>query len=168
MPSDCGHGLNGSSKQPLFTLHHDAWGRLVLTEANGQQHIGVEAARAFPLSAPGRGISITDPEGRELLWIEELSALPSESRQKLEEHLERRAFVPVIRQVLSISAAVEPSDWVVETDRGRTRFTLKSEDDVQYPSDHAALVTDAHGIRYLIPDVRRLDSTSRGLVERFL
>jgi hypothetical protein len=124
--------------------------------------------RAFPLSSPRHGISLTDAEGRELVWIDDLATLPAGLRQMVEEHLARREFVPVIRHVRSISAAVEPSDWEVETDRGPTRFLLKSEDDVYQLSDHAALVTDAYGIRYLIPDTRQLDAASRRLLERFL
>ena len=79
----------------------------------------------------------------------------------------RREFVPVVRRILSVSA-VEPSEWRVETDRGPTRFLLNSEDDVCPLDDHRALVTDANGIRYLIPDLRQLDATSRRLLERFL
>jgi hypothetical protein len=161
MPSD-----NGAV--PNFTLSHDAWGRLVLTDAHGRQHAGVEVVRAFPLSAPRRGVSLTDAEGRELVWIDDLDALPAPLRRQVEEYLTRREFVPVIKRVRSVSAAVEPSDWEVETDRGPTRFLLKSEDDVYQLSDHAALVTDAHGIRYLIPDTRNLDPASRRLLERFL
>src|SRR5262245_54188388 len=123
MPSENG-------KAPTFGLHRDAWGRLVLTDGDGRQHTGVEPVRAFPLSSPRQGVSLTDAEGRELVWIDDLDALPAGLRQQLEEHLARREFVPVIQRVRSISAAVEPSDWEVETDRGRTRFLLKSEDDV--------------------------------------
>jgi len=135
-------------------LHFDLWGRLVLTEASGRQHVGVELVRAFPLSSPRRGLSVLDGDGRELAWIDDLDALPLGLRRTIEEQLSRREFVPVICRVLSISAAVEPSDWEIETDRGRTRFLLKSEEDVHPLSDDSALITDAHGIRYLIPDIR--------------
>ena len=66
------------------------------------------------------------------------------------------------------SAVVEPSEWEVETDRGRTRFLLKSEDDVHPLDECTALITDAHGVRYLIPDTRQLDPASRRRLERFL
>lgn len=151
-----------------FELHQDAWGRLVLTDSQGRQHTGATAVRAFPLSSPRRGVSLLDADGRELVWIEDLDALPAGLQRQLEDYLERREFVPVISRVRSISAAVEPSEWDVETDRGRTRFQLNSEDDVHQLSDHSALVTDSHGIRYLIPDTRTLDPASRRLLERFL
>ena len=37
-----------------------------------------------------------------------------------------------------------------------------------FPFLSRALVIDAHGIRYLIPDTRTLDATSRRLLERYL
>ena len=79
-----------------------------------------------------------------------------------------REFVPIIVQVVAVSAAVEPAEWEVITDRGRTRFLLKTEDDVHHLDEYTALVTDAHGIRYLLPDTRQLDPVSRRLLERFL
>lgn len=151
-----------------WSLHADARGRLVLTDAAGRQHVGAEPVRAFPLSAPRRGVSICDARGRELVWIDDLDALPAAVRVQVEERLGRREFVPVIRRVVRVSAAVEPSEWQVETDRGGTRFLLKSEDDVHALDDHTALITDANGIRYLIADTRQLDAHSRRLLERFL
>ena len=160
-------GSNGRRPDPGFRLHHDSWGRLVLTEAEGRQHAGVEPVRAFPLSSPQHGVSLCDVDGRELFWIDDLDELPADVRKILEDELARREFVPVVRRIWAVSA-VEPSEWRVETDRGPTRFLLKSEDDVCPLDDHRALVTDANGIRYLIPDVRQLDATSRRLLERFL
>lgn len=151
-----------------WSLHADARGRLVLTDAAGRPHVGAEPVRAFPLSAPRRGVSICDARGRELVWIDDLDALPATVRVQVEERLGRREFVPVIRRVARVSAAVEPSEWQVETDRGATRFLLKSEDDVHALDDHTALITDANGIRYLIADTRHLDAHSRRLLERFL
>lgn len=149
-------------------LEHDAFGRLVLIDAAGQRHVGAHAVRAFPLSSPSRGVALVDSHGREVVWIDDLDALPPLQRQQVEADLARHQFLPVIQRVLSISSSVEPSEWQVETDRGLTRFTLKNEDDVHPLGEHTALVTDGHGIRYLIPDVRQLDTSSRGLVERFL
>src|SRR6185437_9182628 len=103
-----------------------------------------------------------------ILWIDDLDELPAPLVRQIEEELARREFVPVIRRVVNVSAPVEPSEWEVETDRGRTRFLLNNEDDVHELSEHRALITDAHGIRYLIPDIRHLDAVSRRLLERYL
>jgi hypothetical protein len=39
------------STNPL-ALQRDAFGRLVLTDAEGHPHVGVVAVRAFPIAAP--------------------------------------------------------------------------------------------------------------------
>ena len=150
-----------------WRLHHDALGGLVLTDALGRAHPVAEVVRAFPLSMPRRGVSIVDAGGKELAWIEDLDELPAGVRQVIEEQLAEREFVPVIRRVLRVSAVVEPSEWEVETDRGRTRFLLNSDSDVHRFDEHRALLTDANGVRYLIPDTRALDAGSRALLERY-
>jgi hypothetical protein len=159
---------NGQAVCQPFSLHHDAWGRLVLTDAEGCEHSGIEFVRAFPLSDSRHFIAVCDEQGRELMWLADLEALPAQLAHQIEEELAKREFVPIIQRIVRISAAVEPSEWEVETDRGRTSFVLDSEDDVHELDEHRALITDAHGIRYLIRDLRRLDSRSRHLLERFL
>jgi hypothetical protein len=162
------HEGNGEGGGGPFGLSRDAWGRLVLTEAGGRQHVDLTPVRAFPISAPEQGLALCDAEGREVWWVEALGELPPPLRQLLEEELGRRQFMPVIHRVLGISAPVEPSLWEVDTDRGRTTFLLSGEDDVHCLEDNRALITDAHGVRYLIPDTRALDTASRRLLERFL
>ncbi len=150
-----------------FGLRRDEWGRLVLVDANGLRHVGVEAVRAFPFSDPHRGIALCDAEGREVAWVDDPSTLSSATRALLEEELTTHEFVPVLRRIVHIHGDATPADWDVETDRGMTRFTLKAEEDVRRLGDHATLVVDAHGIRYLIPDIRVLDGHSRRLLERY-
>jgi hypothetical protein len=153
---------------PSFALRSDAWGRLVLTDADGHEHVGVEPVRAFPITDPRHGIAICDADGRELLWIDDLDALLPATRQLLEDELARRQFVPIIQCIVAVSSQREPAEWEVETDRGRTRFPLKDAEDVRPLGGHRALITDAHGIRYLIPDVRAMDAGSRRILERYL
>jgi Domain of unknown function (DUF1854) len=160
--------MSSNNGECPYRLGEDGAGRLVLTGPDGLEVVGVEPVRAFPLSAPRRGISLTDPTGAEVLWVADLDELPPEMRAPLEQRLARYEFVPTILRVLSVSAAVEPSEWEVETDRGLARFSLQSEDDVHALSESRALITDAHGVRYLIPDIRQLDAGSRRWLERFL
>lgn len=161
------HKSNGSPHDG-FDLSHDNWGRLVVIDSEGNRHTGVEPVRAFPITDPEHCISIRDTNGHEIVWIEDLASLPDDIRTALEEELSRREFMPVIRQILSVSAHSEPSEWDVETDRGRGQFLLNNEDDVRRLEGHRAMIIDAHGIRYLIPDTRQLDTASRHVVERYL
>jgi hypothetical protein len=153
---------------PDFVLHYDAWGRLVYTDTAGRSHVDVRPVRAFPITDPGHGISLCDKSGHELRWIDDLEQLPDPIRELLERDLAQRAFLPVLLRIIKVTNPVEPTEWEVETDRGRTSFVLNSDEDVHRLEDHRAMVVDAHGVRYLIPDTRALDATSRRILERYL
>ncbi|SIN78591.1 protein of unknown function [Singulisphaera sp. GP187] len=153
---------------PPFGLIQDAWGRLVLIDADGKRHVGVEPVRAFPITDPSLWISLCDTHGREILCIESLEDLSPSVREILDAELALREFVPVIKRILRLSGEISPSDWDVETDRGATRFTLDSEDDVRRISAHRVLITDSQKLRYHVPDIRLLDLSSRRILERFL
>jgi hypothetical protein len=146
----------------------DEQGRLVLATPDGSRHVGVEPVRAFPLSEPGRWVSICDPEGRELLCLESLDALPEASRILLEEELSLSEFVPVIQRIVRVTGDSTPSDWDVETDRGPTRFTLDGEDDVRSLGPYRVLISDSRKVRFHIPDTRALDASSRRILDRYL
>src|SRR5262245_58434434 len=147
-----------------FQLDRDAWGRLVLTDAQGCQFTGVEVLRAFPITDPRRAVSVCDPAGNEILWIDNLDDMPAPLRRVLEEELDRRHFLPRIRRIVSIEGLSEPTLWHVETDRGFTTFKLRSEEDIRQLTGDRVLIVDSHAIRYLIPDVAALDSVSKRLL----
>jgi hypothetical protein len=156
------------SAPPAFSLERDEHGRLLLRLADGSVHAGVHPVRAFPLTAPGGAVSLVGSDGRECLWIDEPSALPADTRARLDEELARREFAPVIEQLLDVSTFATPSTWRVRTDRGVTTLLLKGEEDIRRLGGPALLVTDSHGIGYRIRDPRALDRRSRRLLERFL
>jgi hypothetical protein len=153
---------------PSFELERDAFGRLVLTDAQGERHVGVVPVRAFPLSAPGHGISLVGSEGRELVWIDSVDQLPAQARTLLEEELAVRDFAPTLLRLHGVSSFGVPSTWTISTDRGDTTFVLKAEEDIRRLEGGALLIASAHGEQIRIPDVKTLDRASRKLLERFL
>ncbi|SET28739.1 DUF1854 domain-containing protein [Variovorax sp. OV084] len=153
---------------PSFELERDAFGRLVLTDAQGERHVGVVPVRAFPLSAPGHGISLVGSEGRELVWIDSVDQLPAQARTLLEEELAVRDFAPTLLRLHGVSSFGVPSTWTISTDRGDTTFVLKAEEDIRRLEGGALLIASAHGVQFRIPDVKTLDRASRKLLERFL
>jgi hypothetical protein len=152
-----------------FTLEYDAWGQLVLVCTDGRRFVGVETARAFPISGPEGFLSICDAEGHELTCIEDPSSLRLEVRRIIEEELACREFVPVVQRIQRVLAEHDPSEWRIVTDRGPTTFLMEdSDNDVRRLGVNRILLVDTHGIRYLIPDTRRLDAASRRILERYL
>ena len=156
------------SAATVFDLQRDAFGRLVLTDAQGQAHVGVVAVRAFPISAPEVGISVVDVDGHELAWVPRLDQLDEPRRALLAEALEQREFMPRLLRVTAVSRFATPSTWSVETDRGPTSFVLKGEEDIRRLGPGLLIVNDAHGVQYLIQDLMAMDRHSRKLLDRFL
>lgn len=153
---------------PAFRLERDAFGRLSLTDAAGRVHEGVLPVRAFPLAAPGEGIALMGADGHELVWIEQLDALPAAPRALIEEELASREFVPEILRLREVSGFATPSTWTVDTDRGPTRLVLKGEEDIRRLGGGALLIADSHGIHFRIRELAALDAHSRRLLDRFL
>ncbi|KAF7599247.1 MAG: hypothetical protein CGU28_16100 [Candidatus Dactylopiibacterium carminicum] len=151
-----------------FAFEHNAFGQLVLIDANGGRHDNVLPVRAHPVSAPDEGVSIVDQDGHELLWIPSLNELPDGMRDLLAAALAAREFMPEIMRLVSVSSFATPSTWQVETSRGTTRFVLKGEEDIRRLPGGILLVADAHGIQFMVRDVRALDRHSRRLLDRFL
>lgn len=76
--------------------------------------------------------------------------------------------MPEIRRIASVSTYATPSTWQVETDRGDTRFVLRGEEDIRRLAGQTLLISDSHGIHYLIRDALALDRHSRKILDRFL
>jgi hypothetical protein len=156
------------SNPPGWRLERNAFGRLVYTSADGERHDGVVPVRAFPLAAPGEGLSLLGGDGRELAWFARLDALPPAARTLIEEELAGREFAPAIRRIRSVSTFSTPSTWLVETDRGDTRLVLKGEEDIRRVNGGALLITDSQGIQFVVRELGALDRRSVRLLERFL
>jgi len=157
-----------STEAASFSLSRDAFGRLVLRDADGTTHPGVVPARAFPISAPGEGVSLLGSDGRERVWIERLSSLEDTRRVLIEEELAAREFVPQIREIRAVSSFFTPSTWHVATDRGETQFVLRGEEAIRRLSRKVLLIADDNGVHYLVRDVEALDPASRKLLDRFM
>ena len=151
-----------------FKLIRNAAGRLVLTRADGETFEGIVPVRAFPISAPKDGVSLLGDTGQELLWIDSLSGLPEVTRLLIEAELACREFMPEINRINQVSSFATPSKWQVSTDRGDTELLLKAEDHIRRLTHTTLLITDGHGVSYLIRDIDAMDNQSRKLLDRFL
>lgn len=150
-------------------LARNPQGRLELTLADGTTHAGVVPVRAFPIAAPGEGLSLVGSDGHELLWVPRLDLLPAPVRALVEEELAVREFVPTIQKIHGVSSFSTPSTWEVETDRGPARLQLKAEEDIRRLGGRShLLIAGADGVQYRVRDVSGLDRHSRKLLERFL
>ncbi|SOD16301.1 DUF1854 domain-containing protein [Nitrosomonas ureae] len=151
-----------------YQLTRNSYGKLVLMNQSGVIHEGIVPIRAFPITDPNHGIALIDSQGHELVWINQLEDLPQHYRELIESELAQREFMLEIKRVLKISSFITPNTWEVETDRGETVFILKGEEDIRRLSATSLIITDNHGIHFLIQDRLALDRHSRKLLDHFL
>lgn len=153
---------------PPINLRRDAFGKLVLTDADGIDHVGVVPVRAFPIQAPSQGISLVRDGGKEVAWIDDMATLDPQLRTLVQSELDGREFMPEISSIVAVSSFATPCTWTVKTDRGDTEFTLKGEEDMRRIGETSLIIADAHGIQFLIRDMFTIDKNSRRILDRFL
>ena len=151
-----------------FQLRRDSFGKLVFTGDDGVDIVGVIPVRAFPIQAPTRGISLVRDGGKEVAWIDDLATAPEQIRLLVTEELEGREFIPEISHIASVSSFATPCTWQVKTDRGDTAFVLKVDEDIRRVGESSLLISDSHGINFLVRDMFRIDKHSRKILDRFL
>jgi hypothetical protein len=153
---------------PHFQLSRNAFGRLILTTAEGEVFEGVVPVRAFPIQSPEDGIGLVHTDGHEVAWIDRLAEVPDPSQQLIREELETREFMPEILTIASVTSFSTPCTWRVLTDRGETRFVLRGGEDIRRVGPTILLVTDSHGIQFVIRDRANLNKESQKILDRFL
>ena len=152
-----------------FTLQRNAFGALVLTDAQGQIFEGVVPVRAFPIQSPEDGISLVSTDGHEVAWIDLLADVPEPAQTLVRDALVTREFMPVITRIVSVTSFSTPCTWTVNTDRGDTEFVLRGDEDIRrIGKDNALLIADVHGIQYLVRDQFALDTASKKILDRFM
>ena len=151
-----------------FNLRRDSFGKLVFTGEDGVDVAGITPVRAFPIQAPTRGISLVRDGGKEVAWIDDLATAPAHIRELVSEELEGREFIPEIQHIASVSSFATPCTWHVKTDRGDTAFVLKVDEDIRRVGEASLLISDSHGINFLVRDMFRIDKHSRKILDRFL
>ena len=151
-----------------FGLSRNTFGKLILTTAEGEIFEGVTPVRAFPIQSPMISISMVLGDGREVAWIDQLNDLPESVRELVIDELEGREFMPEISHIKNVSSFALPCTWYVNTDRGETEFVLKGDEDIRRIGQSSLLISDNHGIHFLIRDMFSIDKHSRKILDRFL
>lgn len=152
-----------------FSLERDAFGKLILTNAQGERFDSVVPVRAFPIQSPEDGIALVSLEGHEVGWVDRLDAVPEPTQDLIRQELSSREFVPVIDRIVAVSSFSTPCTWTVATDRGETDFVLRGDEDIRrIGKDGSLLIADVHGIQYLVRDQYALDANSKRILDRFM
>ena len=139
--------------------------RLQLREGDGEWRDAF-LVRLFPLSEPGKWLSVIGKEGKEIGILRDARDLASAQRALVEDELRRRYLVPRIQRILACRTRAEIVEWQVQTDRGKLRFLTKNlREQVKEPAPDRLTIVDVEGNRYDIPSLSALDPESRARLE---
>jgi ATP-binding cassette subfamily B protein len=136
-------------------------------QAPGADALSVSARRCFPLTEPERFVALVDAHGREVVCIESSALLPAASAQALAQALAASELLPRVERIEAVREEATRSLWQVVTDRGPRSFVVEQEEHIRRLADGRHLITDAHGMRYLVPRLEELDAKSRRLLSPF-
>jgi hypothetical protein len=136
--------------------------------SNGDSNrIAVTARRCFPLTRPEGFICLLDEHGHERALIETQDSLDAHSRTVLNAALLASEFLPLVVRIERVVHHPTSSEWQVITDRGPRRFVVEQEDHIRLLEDGRHVITDAQGMRYLVPLPKSLDRSSRHWLARY-
>lgn len=152
------------------TMRTGAHGQLEVWR--GDQCVGhsVFALRTFPATHSDEYLSIRgwneSNEEVEIGMIRTLTTWPEESRQLIQESLDRRYLMREIKNVASIKLSHGYLDFEVDTDAGPDRFTMRwTQSQAIDFGDNGKMIIDSEENRFLVRDVESLPPRDR---ERFL
>jgi hypothetical protein len=165
-PSETGHEPLPLFEPTTLELTLDEDGQLWALSP-GSVRLRVFARRAFPLSNPDSYVSLLDEQHFERACLVSLDALSIPAREVLQRALEKGDFLPKVQRIMTVAQEATLSRWQVETDRGPRQFIVDQEDHVRPLEDGRHLISDSHGMRYLVPVPSALDPASRKLLARF-
>ena len=152
-----------------FSLERNSFNQLILTNPQGERFEGVVPVRAFPIQSPDVGISLVSQDGNEVGWVDVLSDTPEPAQGLIREALSTREFMPVIASIDAVTSFSTPCTWTVQTDRGRTEFVLRGDEDIRrIGTGGSLLIADVHGIHYLVRNQYALNAVSKKILDRFL
>ena len=159
--------MNNHAAKNIAVCFRDDRGRLILRDTHGREYSDIRPIRMFPISDPEGWISICDSRYNELLCIENIEAIPTESRHLFREELNRCMFTPLIREITQSAPVGHNVRLFIVTDRGATDIVVDTED-IYRLSENRILIKDLSGIRYLIPDWRQISAHTRKILDIYL
>ena len=122
----------------------------------------------FPLSEDNKNIVLLDAKQQEVFYIDDLQQLEPALANNIQVALLRNRFILKILKIHKVTNLRTPAEWKVLTDRGESSLVFSSEEAIRRLPEDGALIQDSQGIRYLVPKISSLDSSSRKVIEYYI
>ena len=146
-------------------------GGFVNLDYDGVHYERVQVVRLFPFSDADRYISVREHGngGREIGIIEDLGAMPEQTRKIIDHQLNLSYFTPVIQKIFNIKDEYGFAYFHVLTDKGECKFAINmGSNAVNKLSDTRLIIMDVDENRFEIRDVDALSQKERRMLDMFL
>ncbi len=126
----------------------------------------ISLIRNFPFEYKYSYITVLNSEMKEIGIIRSTDDFSPEEKELLEKELDRRYYMPVIKNILKMKEKMGFTNWTVDTDFGEITFSVRDtfKNMVKLPKGRC-IITDVDGNRYEIPDIEKLDKKSYKKIE---
>ena len=145
---------------------------LELKIEGGSYYPRVRVYRSYPLSHKDEFLSVRDATRHDLPeigLISDLRQFPAETQEMITSELEKRYFVPLITEVVSIRETRDRLEWDVVTTKGRRRFTVRNPfDNIRSLGAERLLITDIYNCRYEMQDHRVLPNKLKDILSKYI
>lgn len=135
---------------------------------DGTTFQNVEPRCLFPSSNGRKFITLLDENGAEQAVIRDLDNLPEEQKKIIEECLAEYYLIPRITKILNTTEKFGLITLDTETDRGPARIEIRNLLYGFKQVGNRLLLRDGNDNRYEVPDLSKLDSKSRHLLDNFI
>lgn len=146
-------------------------GGFVSLDHNGKHYDRVRIVRLFPFTDADKYLSIREYEGsgKEIGIIEDLQAMPEETKKILKAQLTLCYFTPVISKIYSIKDEYGYAYFHVLTDKGECKFAINmGSNAVSKLSDTRLIIQDVDENRFEIRDTDALSQKEKRMLDLFM
>lgn len=128
----------------------------------------VEPRCLFPSSNREKYITLLDENGSEQAVIRDLKSLPQEQQAVIRACMEEYYLIPRVVKILATTEKFGLITLDTETDRGPARIEIRNLLFGFKQVGNRLLLRDSNDNRYEIPDLSRLDTHSRHLLDNYI
>lgn len=126
----------------------------------GEDAVLVRPVKCFPLSDPGRYLSLRNDKHEEIAFINDPKELDESSAAALQEAITAGSFTFAVTAVEEIKADFELRVWKVQTAAGPRQFQTALDAWPRNVDDGGYLVEDVFGDLYRFPPADQMDRES--------
>ena len=146
-------------------------GGFISLDYEGKHYDRVKVVRLFPFTDANKYLSIREYSGasKEIGIIEDLDAMPEDTKKIIEHQLSLCYFTPVISKIYSIKDEYGYAYFHVLTDKGECKFAINmGSNAVSKLSDTRLIIQDVDENRFEIRDTDALTQKEKRMLDLFM